>query len=248
MRDRDNITRSVGFRATEMRDDEGGGLTLEGYAAVFDEWTTISDRVGDFQERIAPGAFKRTLGIRTPVLQFDHGQHPLLGSMPLGRITKIDEDARGLFVRAKLSDNWMVQPVRDAIRDGAIDGMSFRFSVKDEEWENRDGVDYRTISEVALYEVGPVVFPAYEATSVGVRSRAAQVAAALTDPEVRQELAVLMLGTEDDLRHLADASPAPDQDSPAGTPVPAEAPTAEGHATVRTKTQRQALAALALDS
>ena len=54
----------------------------------------------------------------------------------------------------------------EAIRDGAISGMSFRFTVRDEEWDG----DNRTIKEVELHEVGPVVFPAYQATTVGVRS------------------------------------------------------------------------------
>ena len=46
--------------------------------------------------------------------------------------------------------------------------MSFRFTVKDEEWADSDTV--RTIREVELHELGPVTFPAYHTTSVGVRS------------------------------------------------------------------------------
>lgn len=242
MHDRENLSRSVSFRAARDSDD---GLTLEGYAAVFNDWTEITDRAGTFKERVAPGSFKRSLGMRMPVLQFDHGHHPLIGSIPLGRFTKVEEDERGLFVRAKLSDNWLIEPVRDAIRDGAVSGMSFRFSVVEDHWENVDGTDHRTITEVKLFEAGPVVFPAYDSTSVGVRSR--QVAQALTDPEVRHELAVLLTLGTDQLRNLADespaTSPAPSPDTP-GTP---DAPT-ESHASVRTKKQRQALAHLTLDS
>ena len=189
--------RHVSFRAVPSDD----GLTLEGYAAVFNEWTDIVDYDGVFREQIAPGAFKRTLGMRMPVLQFDHGQHPLIGSIPLGRINSITEDGHGLRVRARLSDNWMVEPVRDAIRDGAITGMSFRFRVLDDAWSRtRDGLAERTIREVELYEVGPVVFPAYNQTSVGVRSAA--VVRSLQDPQVRSEIARLMtFGT--DLESLA---------------------------------------------
>lgn len=158
--------RHVEFRASDNSD----GRTLEGYAAVFNQWTTIRDSMGEFKERIAPGAFKRTLGQRTPVLQFDHGSHPLIGSLPLGAITALREDRNGLFVRARLADNWLIQPVRDAIADGAISGMSFRFRVVADEWGTEDGVDARTIKEVELLELGPVVFPAYEQTTVAVRS------------------------------------------------------------------------------
>ncbi len=164
IRERTEEVRHVEFRASEDSD----GQTLEGYAAVFNEWTDIQDRSGVYQERIAPGAFKRSLGQRTPVLQFDHGTHPLIGSLPLGTFSTLREDRNGLFVKARLSDNWLVQPVRDAIRDGGIKGMSFRFRVVDEDWN--DEQTQRTIKEVELLEAGPVVFPAYETTSVAVRS------------------------------------------------------------------------------
>ena len=233
---RDNLRRSVEFRAEPSSD----GLTLDGYGAVFGEWTEIHDRSGAFMEQIAPGAFKRTIGQRMPVLQFDHGAHPLIGSIPLGRITSIIEDSHGLRVKARLSDNWLVEPVRDAIRDGAVSGMSFRFRVVSDQWEQRDGADYRTITEVELYEVGPVVFPAYEATTVGVRSR--QTALALTDPEVRREVASLLtLGTED-IRSLADESPAI-VDAPAAGHASPVTTSADGHVKTRTKNQRRAIVA-----
>ena len=239
---RDNLSRSVDFRAEPSAD----GLTLEGYGAVFNDWTEINDRSGSFMERIAPGAFKRTIGQRMPVLQFDHGAHPLIGSIPLGRITSLVEDDHGLKLRAKLSDNWLVEPIRDAIRDEAVSGMSFRFRVTDagDSWEMRDGVEHRTITEVELYEVGPVVFPAYDSTSVSVRSR--QTAIALTDSEVRREVATLLAMSTDDIRALADdsiaeiAAPVVDH---AGT---VEAP-ADGHAKTRTRSQRRAIALASLN-
>ena len=189
---KDSLVRHVEFRA----EPSGDGLTLEGYAAVFNEWTDIDSWEGTFRERIAPGAFKKTLSERTPILQFDHGTHPLIGSLPLGVFTSIKEDEHGLRVKARLSDNWLVQPIRDAIRDGAITGMSFRFRVIRDNWsKGRDKMAERTINEVALYEAGPVVFPAYEQTTVGVRSR--EVLTALNDPEVRVELArCLLTGTD----------------------------------------------------
>lgn len=238
---RDNLSRIVEFRAAPSPD----GLTLDGYAAVFNEWTTIDSWEGTFRERIAPGAFKRTLDHRLPILQFDHGSHPLIGSIPLGRISSITEDDHGLRVRARLSDNWLVEPVRDAIKDGAITGMSFRFSVPvngDLVVRGKDGTLERTINEVALYEVGPVVFPAYEATSVGVRSR--EALEALQDPEVRSELArILTLGT--DLRSPATApDPDPVHSEPTTTPDPVT--TDHSETPTRTKAQREALVAIHL--
>ena len=230
----DNLTRHVEFRAEPSAD----GLTLDGYGAVFNAETTIDSWEGAFIERIAPGAFKRSLGQRTPILQFDHGQHPLIGSLPIGVIRSIREDSHGLKVRARLADNWLVQPVRDAIRDGAITGMSFRFRVLGDKWSTRGGDKVRTITEVELFEVGPVVFPAYEQTTVGVRSR--QALTALEDPEVRSEIArILASGT--DLRSLADVDAPPTVARDDNAPDPTA-----GHSEHPTKTARaRALLALA---
>lgn len=205
--------RAVEFRATG---DAGDGRTLEGYAAVFNTPTRIQSWEGEFDEEIAAGAFKGTLRKRTPVLQFDHGRDQRTGSVPIGSIDELSEDQQGLFVRARLFDNELVQPIQQAIAGKAITGMSFRFQVADERWTDSKGVKVkageldellwnpgdrgpllRTILRVdPLYELGPVVFPAYDATSVGVRSLLAQ----LTPDEHRMLLRELAA----DLRRAGD--------------------------------------------
>ena len=166
-------TINVDFELTraEARDD---GFTLEGYAAVFNSDTTIDSWEGQFVERIAPGAFAKTISERTPVMQFDHGHHPFIGSIPIAAIQTLREDSRGLFVRARMLDNDLVKPVRDAIAAGAIRGMSFRFGVVKDDWDHSGDMPVRTLMEVRLHELGPVVHPAYEDTTVGVRSKLAE--------------------------------------------------------------------------
>jgi HK97 family phage prohead protease len=185
--------RAVGFRSDN--DDPGDGRTLRGYGAVFDSATMIRSWEGEFLEEVARGAFKRTLREREPVLQFDHGRDQRTGTVPIGSIEELKEDDQGLFVRARLFDNPVVEPIRQAIEGRAITGMSFRFAVAEERWTDKDGKKVRddelerllwepgergplkrTILRVdPLFELGPVVFPAYESTSVGVRSLLAQL-------------------------------------------------------------------------
>lgn len=156
----------------EMAAASGDGLTLEGYAAVFDSPAQIEDWAGKYEETIAPGAFKRTLQERMPVLMFEHGTHPLIGKMPLGVIERAQEDTRGLHIQARLSDNWLIQPVRDAVRDKAVTGMSFRFSTPKggDVWGQRNGSVTRRVNDLDARELGPVVFPAYTPTTASVRS------------------------------------------------------------------------------
>jgi len=190
-------TPAILFRTAEFRavGDTGDGRTLDGYAATFGNPSRIQSWEGEFDEEIAAGAFRKTLRQRMPVLQFDHGRDQRTGSVPIGSIDELAEDDQGLHVVARLFDNPVVEPIRQAIAGKAITGMSFRFQVKREAWIDRDGVKIkddelqrllwepgdrgplkRTILEVdPLYELGPVVFPAYDSTSVGVRSLLAQL-------------------------------------------------------------------------
>lgn len=188
---REGLERSVPFtvRADEESGD-GDGLTLDGYAAVFNQETEIDSWEGSFSETIAPGAFRKTIRERTPVMQFDHGRHPLVGSIPIGTIESLREDETGLAVVGRMASNWLMEPVREAISNKTINGMSFRFDIIKEEWRDNTGKvlrDYeeisrllwnpedrgplqRTLKELRVHELGPVVFPAYAGTSVGLRS------------------------------------------------------------------------------
>jgi len=188
---REDLCRSAPFTLTRATDEGTDGLTIEGYGAVFNSVTRISGWEGDFEEVIAPGAFRKSLRERTPRMQFDHGHHPLLGSLPLGRWTVAEEDDRGLHLVGRVFDDWLFAPFRTAIRDGGVEGMSFRFAVVRDEWADKDGKRLtddevaemlwrgsgdrgpirRTLREVKASEAGPVVWPAYDDTTVGVRSR-----------------------------------------------------------------------------
>jgi HK97 family phage prohead protease len=240
---REDLCRSAPFTLTRATDEGSDGLTIEGYGAVFNSPTRISGWEGDFDEVITPGAFKRSLRTRIPRMQFDHGQHPLLGSLPLGRWTVAEEDERGLHLVGRLTDNWLVTPFRDAIRDGGVEGMSFRFAVVQDHWTDRDGKKLRddevahflhrgpgdrgpilrTLREVKISEAGPVVWPAYEDTAVGVRSRGTVVIdlARLREPAQRRQLAEVVALVEsatrdadqqnqDALTSLIDAGYTPD--------------------------------------
>lgn len=186
-----DLERSAPFSFQRADDDSpGDGRGLTGYAAVFGQDTEIDSWEGRFTETIRKGAFRKTIRESTPVMQFDHGRHPLIGSLPIGSITDLREDDQGLYVEGRITDNWLMQPVRDAIAEKTVNGMSFRFEVVREEWRDVNGklvkpeevLDLlwmpgdrgplrRELVELKCRELGPVVFPAYAGTAVSVRAR-----------------------------------------------------------------------------
>jgi HK97 family phage prohead protease len=179
-------------RAAAPADDvHGDGLTITGYGAVFNSPTRIESWEGEFDEEITPGAFRKSLRETTPIMQFDHGKHPLLGGLPLGKWSRANEDDHGLALEGRMFDNWLTVPFADAIRQQGVTGMSFRFSVVRDQWVDARGqiitdpnelgelLFYgagdrgplkRKVQEVKCSEVGPVVWPAYRDTSVSARS------------------------------------------------------------------------------
>ncbi|NEW49953.1 HK97 family phage prohead protease [Nocardia cyriacigeorgica] len=166
--------------------DSGDGRTLEGYAAVFDQRTTIRDYSGEFTESIARGAFRKTLTERMPALQWNHGSDPAVGEVPIGKFVALHEDTHGLHVTGRVFANQAAERVREAIAEEAVTGMSFRFRVLRDSWVDERGKTiagehvqralhagkqlHRTLREVQLMEAGPVLSPAYAGTSVSVRS------------------------------------------------------------------------------
>jgi phage head maturation protease len=119
---RDDLLRTATFQLRASEDGSGDGLTIDGYAAVYDTPTRIDSWEGTFDEQIAFGAFRKSISERMPKLQFDHGYHPLIGSIPIGRWTDLSEErGLGLHTVGRLHDNWLVEPVRDAIAEESID-------------------------------------------------------------------------------------------------------------------------------
>jgi len=59
--------------------------------------------------------------------------------------------------------------VREMISRGDLTGSSFSFKVTEEFWSEDEGTQIRNIKGVELFDVGPVTFPAYEASTANSR-------------------------------------------------------------------------------
>lgn len=148
--------------------DEGKSPRIVGYAAVFNK---LSGDLGGYREKIAAGAFAKPISEGQDVRALvDHDSRLVLGRTTNGTLS-IKEDARGLLVSIEPPDTTLGKDTMASIKRGDISGMSFAFTTLNDEWNIADGENVRTLTGVdTLYDVGPVTYPAYEDTSVGVRS------------------------------------------------------------------------------
>lgn len=144
------------------------GRRLEGYAAVFG----VPAQIGGFQETILPGAFRATLASRGDILALvDHDPGRLLARTGSGTL-RLAEDSRGLHFSLDVPDTTLGRDLLALAERRDLGGMSFTFRPKDEAWPARDR---RELRAVELLEVSVVqAFPAYSATTVEARHRAAQ--------------------------------------------------------------------------
>lgn len=150
-----------------LREDS---VELEGYVnAVERSSKTLSDRLGNFIERICAGAFKRALkrGNNVHIL-LNHDWNRDLGSTEQGNL-ELEEDNIGLRVRATITDPDVIQKARE----GKLVGWSFGFEDREVENGLEGGVFLRLVKDLFLHEVSVLddtKQPAYAGTQVYARS------------------------------------------------------------------------------
>jgi len=162
--------RSFATRELRLAPAEGGLGTLTGYAAVFD---SLSEDMGGWFERIAPGAFSAAILEDDIRCLRDHEECQILGRNRAGTL-RLSEDGVGLAIECPLPDTSYARDLAVSMARGDVNQMSFGFAVmspEDERWENIGGKAVRTLLRVKLFDVSPVTYPAYTATSVQVAQR-----------------------------------------------------------------------------
>jgi len=152
----------IEIRAT--KNDENKNLrTIGGYVTKFN---TFSENLGFFREvreQVAPGAFKKTLKEDDIRAFWNHNSDIILGRSTNGTL-KLKEDNTGLAFDLDLPDTTAGRDAFISIERGDVTGMSFGFMVRGEEidrGEDEKAPIIRTLTDIQLFEVSPVIFPAY---------------------------------------------------------------------------------------
>jgi len=140
---------------------------IKGHAAVFDK---LSEDLGGFREKIAPGAFAKTIKKSDIRALFNHDPNYVLGRNTAGTLI-LEEDEKGLAIEIDPPDTSFARDLMVSIGRRDITQMSFAFKTIKDSWENQDKKEsIRTLEEVDLFDVSPVAYPAYPQTDVKVRS------------------------------------------------------------------------------
>ena len=171
----------------ELR-DEPESRHIEGYGSVFNE---RSLDLGGFVEMIAPGAFDGVIERSDVKCYLDH--NPEKGILARSRNGKgslsLVVEEKGLQYSFDAPHTNLGDEVVEGLKRGDYSQSSFAFTVDDEVWtKEADGTYLRTITKIGgLYDVSIVANPAYEGTSVALRSLDAFKAQEEIPVEVREE-------------------------------------------------------------
>jgi len=156
--------RTFTVRDIEARQAEDGTMRMAGYAAVFNEASLPLP----FIEKIAPGAFSKTLQ-ETPDVRLLANHEGLPMARTKNGTMRLYEDETGLYFEAELANTQEARDLYTLVSRGDVDQMSFAFRVIRQNW-SKDRTE-RTLTEVSLADgdVSIVTYPAYTATSVEAR-------------------------------------------------------------------------------
>jgi phage prohead protease, HK97 family len=130
----------------------GDDGTVEGYGSVFGERDSYDDV-------IAPGAFKGSLAAHKtagtmPAMLWQHD-----GDKPIGIWTEMVEDSKGLRIKGQLAlETILGKEAHALLKLGALNGLSIGFVSK--QWTYDRDTEVRTLTELDLWEVSLVTFPA----------------------------------------------------------------------------------------
>jgi HK97 family phage prohead protease len=170
--ERRRVSLPIEFRADEVA---GKGNVISGYAAKYYDSRDLSTQYELWDgcyERLQPGCFDSALKRPDDVrCLFNHDPNLIIGRTAAGTLI-LTVDKVGLRYECTLPETGAGPGVAEAIQRKDVTGCSFSFDCLVCTWteDSANDVCYRDITDVMLYDVGPVTFPAYESTEVELNS------------------------------------------------------------------------------
>ena len=167
MRNLKNQVRSIGKLNTRNETNETDEMKISGYFVVFNSETKLFE---NYYEEISDKAFQN-IDLTDIRALADHDTAKVLGRTKSNTL-KLSVDDKGLYGEIIINKNdTEAVNLYERVKRQDIDQCSFGFNILNETMEQRaDGTTKWTITEIELFEVSIVTFPAYQDTSVEARS------------------------------------------------------------------------------
>lgn len=157
------------FEIEEVRAEETNGQRQITGLIPYD---SKSVDLGGFVEEIKQGAFARSLRDADQVALWSHDTSRPLGRRSRGTLA-LEDTNKGLRITITPPDTSWGRDAYESVRRGDVGNMSFGFNVPDggDSWREWGGKIIRSLLDVDLLEVSPVVFGAYPRSQTAARSQ-----------------------------------------------------------------------------
>ena len=152
----------------EIRTEEGEEAEerkVAGIGIIYDDWSELWP---GYRERIRKGAVQKADVVKS---YFNHDPDKVLATTRSKPALELRDGKTGMEFITPIPPTSYGNDLAINLERGNVTGASFAFSVPedgDKRWDE-DGVFYRDIKKLTLYEIGPVSDPAYISTSAQLR-------------------------------------------------------------------------------
>ncbi|WP_291650946.1 HK97 family phage prohead protease [Clostridium sp.] len=152
------------FNKLELREIENGSLSIVCRVNNYGLSKELRGRNGKFREQIPRDVFQKALEAN-PDVKFYYNHKPYF---ELAEKIELRAEEDGVYLYATLKES--EKGLYEAIKDGAIQGMSFGFRALKDKFESVGNFVKRTILDMELFEVSILdKEPAYMGTMAEVR-------------------------------------------------------------------------------
>ena len=162
------LKREVRSMPVSIDDSQDQKMLIQGYAIRFNEPAVFKFDGVEYREVIDPRALDKT-DMKDIPLKYNHSDNVMVMARTRNKTLQLIKDEEGLRILADLANTTAGRDLYELIKRGDVDKMSFAFTVAKDDYDRETRT--RTILAIdKIFDVSAVDTPAYETTSLSVRS------------------------------------------------------------------------------
>ena len=162
------LRREVRSMPVSIDDSQDQKMLIQGYAIRFNEPAVFNFDGVEYREVIDPRALDKT-DMKDIPLKYNHSDNVMVMARTRNKTLQLIKDEQGLRILADLANTTAGRDLYELIKRGDVDKMSFAFTVAKDDYDRETRT--RTILAIdKIFDVSAVDTPAYETTSISVRS------------------------------------------------------------------------------